>query len=215
MVKRPTVPTGKLRTLQPKQVRALLVAARGHRFHPFLVLVATTGLRRGEALALRWSDVDLKARTVKVERSLTRAGGELTFGEPKTSRGRRVVSITPGVVRILRDHRRQQSADRLALGAAWTDLDLVFASEAGTPLEPRNVSRWYSKLAKSKGVEDRGMHALRHTVATMMLDADIPVRTVADQLGHADVAMTLNVYAGNIDGHLEKASAAVAKSLGL
>jgi len=175
--------------------------------------VASTGLRRGEALALRWTDLDLVAGALTVDQALTRTSAGLTFGAPKTDRGRRSLRLPPLMVERLKAHKRGQAVERLAVGESWTDLDLVFCTEAGTPLDPRNVSRWYSETCKAAKVDERGMHALRHSAATAMLAAGVPVRTVADTLGHSDVALTLNVYAATLDEHAERATAVLADAL--
>lgn len=215
--KRPSVPPSKPRALTSQQVRDILTAADSHRHRPLLVLVATTGLRRGEALALRWSDLDTTTGVLRVERNLTRADGHLTFGEPKTRRGHRDVPLPPAVVRVLTEHRRRQAAERLAAGpGVWQDTTgLMFTTEVGTPLEPRNVSRWYATVCRQAGVTDTGLHSLRHAAATAMLTAGVPVRTVADVLGHGDVGLTLNVYAASLPGQAAAATAGVADTLGL
>ena len=214
--RRPSVPPSKPRALTRQQVRAVLGKADGHRHHALLVLVATTGLRRGEALALRWSDLDGDSGVLRVERNLVRADGHLTFGEPKTTRGHRDVPVPPSVLRVLAEHRRRQVAERLACGPdVWQDHGLMFCTEIGTPCEPRNVSRWYATVCAQAGVSDTGMHSLRHAAATAMLDAGVPVRTVADVLGHGDVGLTLNVYAASLPGQAASATAGVADALGI
>ena len=110
------------------------------------VLALTTGLRRGELLGLRWTDVDLNSRQLHVRRALQRVGGKLRFVEPKTSTSVRVVVVPKLAVRHLAQHRARQDAERLARGSAWRDHDLVFASSRGTPIEPRNVNRRWDEL---------------------------------------------------------------------
>jgi integrase len=193
----------------------LLEAAHGHRLRALLVLVATTGLRRGEALALRWCDLDLERGALRVSHGLVRTSAGLRVSEPKTARGRRTVPLAPATVEALREHRVTQLEDRLRAGTAWRDNGLIFASEVGGLLEPRNVSRWYAALTARCGVEDRGMHALRHFAATSMLEGGATVRTVADVLGHSDVSVTLNVYASSADESRRRAVDGLALGLGL
>jgi integrase len=214
-VKRPRLEVRAPRALTTDQVRAILAATSEHRLHAYLVLIAGTGLRRGEAAALRWSDIDLELGIVRVERTLVRTSEGLSFGTPKTARGRRTLRIAPAVVEELRRHRVAQNLERLAVGSEWVDNDLVFCTELGTPLEPRNVSRWYAEACKEAQVSDTGLHALRHYAATAMLSGGVPVRTVADRLGHADVALTLNVYAATFDDHDEHAAAVLGDALSL
>jgi integrase len=214
-VARPSVPVRTPRVVEPAKVRELVAAAVGDRLRPLLVLVATTGLRRGEALGLRWSDLDLDGGSLRVARSLLRTSSGLHLdSEPKTARGRRTVPLAPATVEVLREHRVRQLEERMQ-APVWHERGLVFATEIGGALEPRNVSRWYADLAARCGVEDRGMHALRHFAATGMLESGATVRTVADVLGHADVSVTLNVYASSADEAQRRAVAGLATGLGL
>lgn len=215
-VKRPSVPARDPRAVPSSKVRELLAAAEEHPLRPLLVLVATTGLRRGEAIGLRWSDLDLDAGSLRVSHALVRSSRGLDLdNQPKTPRGRRTVPLAPVTVELLREHRRLQIEERLRRGPGWRDLDLVFATAVGGMLEPRNVSRWYAALTTRCGVEDKGMHALRHFAATSMLEGGATVRTVADVLGHADVAMTLNTYASSVDEARRRAVGDLAAGLGL
>lgn len=215
-VTRPVVPMSDPRPVSQKQVRELIASANGHRLRPLLVLVATTGLRRGEALGLRWGDIDLQAGSLRVSRSLVRTSKGIEMdNQTKTPRGRRTIPLAQSVVVELRDHKARQAGERLKAGPAWRNLDLVFCTEDGGPLEPRNVSRWYAGLTLLCGVEDRGMHALRHYAATAMLESGSTVRTVADVLGHSDVSITLNVYASSRDDSQRQAIDGLASGLGL
>src|SRR5262245_64103983 len=122
-------------TLCPEQARAFLDAAQGSRFEALYVVALTTGMRRGELLALRWRDVDLSAGTVQVRDTMQRTAEGFVTGEPKTKRSRRQVNLTRTAIEALRRHRAAQNEERLKLGAAWTDLDLIFANEVGKPIE--------------------------------------------------------------------------------
>lgn len=114
---------------------------RGERLEAFFVLAITTGLRRGELLALRWEDVDLNSRQLRVHRTLQRADGKLRIVKPKTSMSLRTIALPKVAVRHLREHRKRQNARRLALGEAWREHGLVSACTIGTPIEPRNINR--------------------------------------------------------------------------
>ena len=118
-----------------------MATAAGDRLRPLLVLVATTGLRRGEALGLRWSDLDLDGGSVRVARNLLRTSAGLHLdSEPKTARGRRTVPLAPATVNVLRKHRVRQLEERMQ-APVWRETGLVFVTEVGGALEPRNVSR--------------------------------------------------------------------------
>jgi integrase len=116
-------------------VTALLKAAEGSRYHPVLLLIAATGLRRGEALGLAWSAVDLDAGLLRVAATLARVGGRLVITPAKTDRSRREVPLHPQVAAMLRKHRVEQKAERLRAGNKWTDTGLVFCTALGTPVE--------------------------------------------------------------------------------
>lgn len=209
-VARPKGTRTEIRVLQPADVHAVLTAAADHAWYPVVLTIATTGLRRGEALALRWSDVDLDGAVLHVTGTLGRTTAGLVRGEPKTGRGWRDVPMTPELVAALRTVRTGQAEDRLRMGADWAPGDWVFTTAIGTPLEPRNVSRWYGEVATSAGLSDNGLHALRHAAASMMLAHGTPVRAVADVLGHSDVSVTLNTYTHALDGQTVAAVEGVA-----
>ena len=117
------------------------------------VLALTTGLRRGELLALRWEDIDLESRQLRVSRALQRVDGELRIIQPKTATSTRVLVLPRLAIRYLREHRNRQNAERLRLGDAWRDHGLVFASSIGTPIEPRNVNRRWDELREKAGLD--------------------------------------------------------------
>ena len=124
-----------------EEARRLIETIRGDRLEALWVCALTVGLRRGELLGLRWSDVDLAAGTLTVRQTLLRAGGQLHFAEPKTERSRRTVPVPEQTMALIRAHRRRQAAERLQAGERWQDFGLIFASTIGTPMEPRNVDR--------------------------------------------------------------------------
>ena len=158
-------------------------------------LAAYTGARRGELLALRWSDVDADAREVTISGSAAVVEGQRVEGTTKGGRSR-VVGIDEETARALREHRRRQAAERLAAGALWTgDGARVFVTETGEPLYPDTVTALTTKLAARAGVPHCRLHDLRHLHATTLLLAGVPVHVVAARLGHADPAVTLRTYA--------------------
>ena len=206
-IERPRVPRTDAVYLAPEQVRALLEAASGDRLEALWTLLALTGMRRGEALALRWTDLDLSGSTAKFHRTLARVGGRLTFDEVKSSRSRRVVPLADPVVAALREHRRRQVAEQLA-APGWNDEQgLVFVSRIGTPLEPHNAWRSFKTLARAAGVPDAKIHTLRHSAATAALAAGIPMKIVSDLLGHASLSITADTYS-HVTADLAHAAAA-------
>lgn len=193
-VDRPTVGHREALVLTPEQAQALLVAARGHRLYALYAVAMAVGLRRGEALALSWSDVDLDAGTLRVSRTLSRTSAGLTFTEPKTSRSRRTIPLPAALVDELRAHRTRQLTERLAAGSLWRDHDLVFPSLTGTPLDPRNALRAFTATAASVGLEGVGLHTLRHTCASLLLAQNVHPRVVMKTLGHSGISITMDTY---------------------
>lgn len=193
-VKRPTVERIEARYLSPADVGRLLAAAGSSRYRPLLGVLAGTGLRRGEALALRWEDVDLDQATVRIRGTLARIGGALIVTEPKTERSRRTLPIPPAVVATLRTVRLRQREDRLRAGTVWHETGFVFTTETGQPADPRNALRALTAAATAIGLHDVGLHTLRHSAASAMLDAGVPLKTVSELLGHSSVAITGDVY---------------------
>jgi integrase len=201
LVKRPGVERREAAHLDAEAVSAVLQAALGLRYYPVLVLIATTGLRRGEALALRWPDLDPDNGLLIVRGTLGRVGGKLDISTPKTERARRQMPLTPAVVSMLKAHRKQQLEERLAAANVWTDRDLVFATELGTPVEPRNILRTIEIASAKAGLNAVDVHTLRHSAATAWLESGVHIRQVSDLLGHSSVAITGDIYGhGSSDG---------------
>jgi integrase len=161
---------------------------------------ATTGLRRGEALGLSWDDVDLEMARVSVHRTLGqvsdyRAGDTgVAWGTPKTARGRRAISLDPETVAVLRSHRTRQLEQRLLAGADYRDQDLVFAGRAGEPLLPKVVSNQFRKAVARHDMPYLSVHGLRHSWATLALQAGIHPKIGQERLGHSTIAITLDIY---------------------
>lgn len=193
-----TAPKGQRRemmALAPEQARALIEAAADDRLEALYVLALTTGMRQGELLALRWRDIDLTAGTVQVRGSLQRLPDGLSIVEPKTASSRRHVAITKTAVGALRRHRAAQAEERLSLGAAWEDSDMVFANEIGRPIEVRNlIRRSFLPLLKRAELPRIRFHDLRHTAATLLLGQGVHPKVVAEMLGHSRISTTLDLY---------------------
>jgi integrase len=162
-------------------------------FYPAVAFAAYTGARRGEVLALRWSERDLDAGTVTISRSLAQTRDGLFFKEPKSGRSR-TISISSALVAILRSHRAAQGAEKLALGAAYKDEGLVFARPDGSALTPWNFGASFRDLVRRAGVTRIRLHDLRDTHASLLAKAGVPIEVVSKRLGHATIAITVDRY---------------------
>lgn len=194
-VSRPAAPERRSRHVDREAVSRILAAAAGDRLEVAAWLGFGCGLRRGESLGLRWSDVDLDAGVLSVSGSVTRSSAGLVRGATKTERGRRLVPMPPVVVEQLRAHKKRQAQEQLAAGSAWQPLGMVMTNEIGGMVEPRRLSRQWQQWSKAAGVEDTGTHVARHYAAsTLLASGAASVADVAAQLGH-DPAVLLNTYA--------------------
>jgi integrase len=194
----PKVRQEEITPLDAEQARTFLSAASeaDDRFECLYVLSLTVGVRMGEALGLKWSDIDLDAKTLRVSRQLQRMreGGGLVFGEPKNA-SRRTVDLPQRAVEALRSHRKRQMEEQLRAGFNWQDYGLVFASGKGTPLDAQNiVNRHFKPLLKRAGLSPIRWHDLRHTYATLLLSRGTHPTYVQKSLGHASVQLTLDRY---------------------
>jgi len=211
LVKAPSPQRKELQTWTPDEVRTFLESVEGDRLSAAYRLLATTGMRRGEVLGLRWSCVDMKAGRLQVNQSLTVVKDEFVWAPPKTARSRRSLSLDGATATALREHRGRQNKERLALGEAWVDGDLVFCDEAGRELHPDRFSRAFTSSAKRAGVRPIRLHDLRHTWATLALQAGIHPKVVSERLGHATTGITLDVYS-HVQPEMDaEAASAVAK----
>jgi integrase len=182
-------------TWTAEQLARFLDSIEGERQAAAFVLLATTGMRRGEALGLRWSDVDLAAGRLSIVQTITTVRDKMVVSPPKTARSRRSVSLDPGTVAALRDHRRRQNEERLRAGEAWAGAsDLVFTNEVGEPVHPSALSRLFESSVHRSGLPRIRLHDLRHTYATVALAAGVHPKIVSERLGHATIAVTLDLY---------------------
>ena len=188
------------------EVAGLLEAARGTRLGLPVLLAVTTGLRRGELLGLRWQDVDLDASKLAVRQSLEQTKAGLGFKQPKTQKGRRVVTLPPIAVEALRRHKAEQAKERLLLGPGYQDHGLVLARADGRPLDPAETTRAFARLVRQAGVRAFSLHALRHTHATLLLQENVHPKVVSERLGHATVGITLDTYSHVLPNLQEEAA---------
>ncbi len=184
-----------MKTLSPEEARRFLEVSQGERLYALYVLAITTGMRLGELLALRWRDVDLERGVLRVTATLQKTRDGYLFAEPKTERSRRQVVLSPSAIEALREHRLRLLEERLRLGDAWEDHDLVFPNEIGRPLDRTNVShRSFERILKRAGLPRLRFHDLCHTAATLLLGQGVHPKVVADMLGHSTTSVTLDLY---------------------
>jgi integrase len=206
-VTKPRVVRKEMKVLNDTQVRNLLLAAQSTPYYALLYIAVSTGLRQGEILGLKWSDLDWSARRLQVQRQVQRVARKgLMFFEPKSRAGRRVIIVGESVITVLRDHFVAQQIQRQEMGDTWIEYSLIFPSTVGTPMDHRNLYHDYKDLLKIANLPDINFHALRHTAATMMLQQNVHPKVVQERLGHADISLTLNTYSHVLPGMQEEAA---------
>ncbi len=211
LVDRPSAPRPEIRAWTPQQVRAFLVYTSDDRLAPLWRLLATTGLRRGEALGLRWTDLDLDNPRLSVQQSLLEfRNGEAIFGEPKTANARRLIDLDAETAASLRRWRARLAEEQLAAGPFWHHAELVFVDEIGRPLNPETVSKVFRRLETQAGLPHIKLHGLRHSHATAMLAAGISPKVAQERLGHFSVSLILDTYSHTIAGMQAEAARRVA-----
>lgn len=202
-----------IRPLDREQARALLETARGDRLEAVYELALTTGLRIGELLALRWKDLNLEDRIMRVSRTLSAAKEGPRFTSPKSGKGR-AISLTRPTAESLSRHRAAQNRWRLSAGTLWEDHDLVFPTASGNPMRPNSLTgRSFKPLLKRAGLPEIRFHDLRHTCATLLLGSGHNPKLVQELLGHASIAMTLDRYSHVMPGMAEQTAAAMEAAL--
>jgi integrase len=214
-VKRPAVAKKEAAYLPPSDVVRLLSGLDGLRYSLAVKVLAITGMRRGEAAAIRWKEVDLDKGTITVSGTISRLDGELVRTPPKTARSRRTISLTPAVVAQLKQHRAAQAAERLSAGGAWERTDAVFANEVGGWIGPDNLGRTVAIAAKRAGLTGVTAHTLRHSAATAWLEGGTHIRAVADLLGHSSISVTGDIYTHASAERQQAAVDSLASQLGL
>jgi integrase len=208
LVAAPSRSTGEQKALSPDDGRALLGAAKGNPLEALYILAITSGLREGELLALRWKDVDLERRRLRVTATLAsiEKGMKPVFSPSSERKNHaRTIWLTDLAVQALEAHKTQQDSQRELTGDRWVDYGLVFTRELGHPISKNIIYRNFKPLLARAGLNDMRFHDLRHSAATLLLDDNVPVRLVSEMLGHSDVATTLRIYAHVIQGAQEQA----------
>lgn len=195
--------------LTEEQAARLVAVFAGHRLGAMWILSLGTGLRPGEGLALRWEDVDFTEGLLHVRHSLWRSrarGSRPELVDPKTETSKRIIPLSPGLLAVLRKHRSRQAQERLAAGPAWKDNGLLFPLADGRPTPAEHARRHFYLVIEKAGLPRMSPHGLRHSAATLLIQAGIDPRTVADQLGHSNVKTTLEWYVKTTPERLREAA---------
>jgi integrase len=212
-----TRPKGKKKEVQiltPQELKRFLEVAKKHRLFPAFYVLATTGLRRGELLGLKWQDIDWEHGTLTVQRNLVWVGGEPALQEPKTKGSYRTIPLPENTLEVLKEWRKKWLEERVKLGPDWPETDLVFPSEAHTAIYPRNFLRTFKSLLQEANLPMVSLHALRHSYATMLLMEGENPRVVQEILGHSAVTTTLGIYSKVLPSLKQQAVGKIERILG-
>jgi integrase len=207
-VKLPRPDDEEIRPLEPVQVETLLAyvdtldKGRPHRNAALYHVAIRCGLREGELIGLRRSDVDLKRRELRVQ-------GQIHKGERKGAkyRSHRTIPLTTDLVKVLEWHFQNQDEERRVSHKGWNAAGLVFCSERGTPLNPSNLNAQFDRLLKQAGLPDIRFHDLRHTYAALNIAAGVEMFTLSRRLGHSSIAVTADKYGHLYAGHTQDVEA--------
>jgi integrase len=215
MVRPPRRQHHEMMVLNKEQARSLLAVVAGDRFEAVYVLALSTGMREGEIFALHWRDVDLERAVLSVRGTIKEGEKGFFVGKTKTAYSRRRIDLSQNVVEALRRHRQRQDEEKNLLGGAWdSSQDLVFPNTVGSAMIPDNfVKRYFKRAAKLAGLPgELRFHDLRHTAATLLLSEGVNAKVVSEMLGHADVSITLRIYA-HVLPSMQKQAAKIIDSL--
>lgn len=204
-----TVHRSEGRSLSPAQAKCLMETLATSPMGTLFTVMLTTGMRRGEAIGLRWEDVDLKKGVISVRQQVQRINGELKATEVKTERSRRSINLAKPTVMALKEHKAVQMRTQVA-SPAWTETGYVFTTGLGTPLDPRNVAKQFESSCLKAKIGKWHPHELRHSAATLMLATGTPLQVVSAVLGHASIRITSDVYGHVLEPQRQEAADALA-----
>lgn len=193
----------KIEVFSDKEINTLKVALKGHRLKFLILLALGTGLRQGELLGLKWSDIDINNKQLKVERSIKQVNiisadeskeYKTIVQSPKSKNSIRTVPIPSNLILELKEHRKLQKQEKLKSGNSYNNTDYVFTTEVGNTMNARNITKSYKRLLKKAKIPYKKFHSLRHTYATKLFEVNVPLKTVQMLLGHSDISITANIY---------------------
>jgi integrase len=206
-VEPPKVVRHEMKTWNNDEVNQFLESAKGTPYYALFYTLLYTGLRRSEALALRWQDVDLLGCQISVSRSMHYLrGGKVIFRQTKTDKSQRTVALSPSTSLMLSDYRKNKEAESIPIGRALSDSDLVFSDIEGKPFLPNSVTHAWIKLVRHTGLKSIRLHDARHTHASLMLKQGIHPKIVQERLGHSSISITLDTYSHVAPGLQEAAA---------
>jgi integrase len=210
-VKSPKMKRRQFQPFGPDEARRFVEAVSASRFGALYLTAINLGLRQGELLGLRWADLDLTGKKMTISRAVERIGrldgkSRLEFVELKTERSRRTLTIPETLAQVLKAHRLVQIEDRLATGPEWRDLNLVFSTRIGTPIEAGNLHRDFKKQLEAAKLPMIRFHDLRHSTASLLLARGVGLRTIMEILGHSSISVTANTYSHVIDAMKDDAA---------
>jgi integrase len=194
LVELPQWQRGTIRPWSGDEAKAFLAAAKTDSLHAAFVLLTFYGLRRGEALGLRWEDIDFDTGTIKIRQQLQSIRGDLLLAPVKTTAGKRDLPLLDLARDALQLQQAQQAGYQLDMGSAWPESGLVFTTRTGRPIEPRNLVRSFRRICESSGIRVIKVHHLRHTVGSLLKDLKVPARDAQTILGHTRIGTTLEIY---------------------
>ena len=197
-------------TWSRSELQRFLASERLSWLYPLWVLFLTTGLRRGEALGLRWQDVDLSAGTIAVRQTRVQLNYQTVVSTPKTQKGKRLLALDGGTCAVLARLKERAHEEGERQGRSLEPGDVLFTTETGAPLHPDRTTCLFRRAAKQAGVPVIRLHDLRHTHATLALSAGIHPKIVSERLGHANIAITLDTYSHCLPALCEEAASRVA-----
>ncbi len=197
MVELPKLIKREMVVLTKDEAIDFLDASQKERLATLFSFLLATGCRPSEAIGLKWQDLSFDRNTVEIKRVVVwqRTGGSWEFCQPKTAKSRRTIPLPVSLVKEIKQHRIRQHKERLKLGVNWQDFDLIFPSQVGTPLTMGRITRVFQRIKKDVGIiKPLRLYDLRHSTATLLLQANVNPKVVSERLGHSTITLTLDVY---------------------